>query len=189
MVDPNDDPIELQPSAAERWRTAFHDERERIEAVVETIDGPLKRIEHVGATAVRGLRAKPIVDLDIVVADDAVERVARLIADDLGGTQIENSDGWQPVFRRHNGQRFNDHVFGIADDGWKISVVTRDVLRANEQLQRDYERTKRELATATDDLTEYSRGKTPIIERLLATAAEEDHYSYPFEIPALDAQS
>lgn len=189
MVDPNDDPIELQPSAHERWQTAFHDERERIEAVVGTIDGPIERIEHVGSTAVRGLRAKPIVDLDVVVADDAVERVSRLIADDLGGTRIENSDGWQPVFRRHDGQRFNDHVFGISDVGWKISVVTRDVLRADEQLQREYERTKRELATETDDLTEYSRGKTPIIERLLATAATSERFAYPFEIPVLDAQS
>src|SRR5581483_5318568 len=51
-----------------RWPEAFAALRGQIAAVL----GPLaQRIEHVGSTAVPGLPAKPIIDLDVVIATPA----------------------------------------------------------------------------------------------------------------------
>lgn len=102
---------------------------------------------------------------------------------ELGGSRTENTDGWQPVFRARDGQRFNNHVFGLSDEGWKISVVTRDVLRRRPELREEYERLKRELTEQYDDLTEYSRGKTRFIERVLDVARTDDGLAYEFAVP------
>lgn len=187
MVDPHDDPIELVASRYEYWREQFAAERGRIRDVLESRDllGALERVEHVGSTAVPGLAAKDVVDLDVVVADAAVASVATAITADLGGDRSENAPTWHPVFRRARGQRFNDHVFGVSDDGWRVSVASRDVLRARPDLRDEYERRKREAAAGTEDLGAYSRQKTPIVEELLAAAREAEDLHFEFEIPTL----
>lgn len=184
MVSPHEDPIELVESRHEAWRAAFERERERVQSVLDRhgLGTERHRIEHVGSTAVPGLAAKDIVDLDIVVADDSVGAVSRALAEELGGTRYENSDAWQPVFREHGGQRFNDHVFARSDDGWKVSVATAAALRARPDLRAEYEQHKRTTAEETDDLGRYSSAKSDIVGRLLAAARDLDR-SFAFGVP------
>ncbi|ELY61795.1 hypothetical protein C491_00025 [Natronococcus amylolyticus DSM 10524] len=176
MVNADQDPIELVPADHERWHERFVVERDRVRDALSRagLEDDCERIEHVGSTAVPDLAAKDIVDLDIVVADDAVSEVSKLLADELGGTRLENSGEWHPVFREHGGQRFNDHVFATSSDGWKVSVVTRDVLAARPDCCEEYERLKRDLAAEHDDLVAYSTGKSAFVERLLERAREGD---------------
>jgi GrpB-like predicted nucleotidyltransferase (UPF0157 family) len=185
MVNPNDDPIELVPSRYDVWQRRFADERDRITASLanHALDECVNRIEHVGSTAIRDLPAKDIVDIDIVAMDDAVADVSRALEAERGGTRLENTESWHPIFRTHDGQRFNDHVFAASDDKWKVSVVTREVLCKHSELRREYEQLKRELACDTDDLTAYSQGKTEFIERVLEVG-REDHSSFNFAVPA-----
>lgn len=185
MVDPNDDPIELAPSRHALWRERFLAERARVrDALADRgLAGRVERIEHVGSTAVPDLAAKDVVDLDIVVADDAVGAVSRALEADLGGTRMENDAEWHPIFRRHDGVRFNDHVFAASGGKWKVSVATRDVLRARPALREEYERLKRELAAAHDDLAAYSTGKTEFVGRVLDTARADDGLAFAFEVP------
>lgn len=188
MVSVDDDPIELVSSRHEAWRERYRAERDRIRAVLSdrSLEGQLQRLEHVGSTAVPDLPAKDIVDLDIVVTDSAVRTVSRALERELGGSRVENTDGWQPVFRVHDSQRFNNHVFGLSDEGWKISVVTRDVLRTHPDLRKEYARLKRELTEQHDDITAYSRGKTRFVERVLAVARQDDGLAYEFAIPTCE---
>lgn len=185
VVDPNDDPIELVDSRHREWRDRFDAERDRVRDVLADrgLLARVHRIEHVGSTAVPGLAAKDVVDLDVVVADDAVADVSRAIEAALGGTRLENTDEWHPVFREHEGQRFNVHVFGLASPKWRISVATRDVLRARPALRAEYERVKRDLAADHDDLTAYSRGKSDLVVRLLRVAREADDLTFRFDVP------
>ena len=186
MVNPNDDPIELVASKYEEWRVQFGQERDRFETLFDRLDvqDRIHRIEHVGSTAVPGLAAKDIVDVDIVVTDDAVPRIASAIESELGGTRHENSDGWHPVFRFEKGQRFNDHVFGASDPGWRVSVATTAVLRERPALRQSYERLKRHEASETDDLVAYSQAKSTYVSKLLEEAKELDD-EFEFEIPAI----
>lgn len=184
MVSPHDDPIVLVPSRHEAWRTAFECERSRVTDCLRSagLESEVRRIEHVGSTALPEIAAKDIVDLDVVVEDDAVAAVSRTIEDDLGGTRHENSPGWHPVFREADGQRFNDHVFAASDDGWKVSVATAAMLRERPDLREEYEQLKREQADETDDLETYSVAKTEFIDELLDAARERD-LGLDFEIP------
>ncbi|WP_049903723.1 GrpB family protein [Halococcus agarilyticus] len=185
MVNPNDDPIKLTPSRYETWRRLFQDERERVIDAISTTDlgEHVERIEHVGSTAVPELPAKDIVDVDIVVADNAVATVSETLETKLGGTRLENTDSWYPLFRTHDGQRFNDHVFAASGRKWKISVVTRAVLCSRPELRREYEQLKRELAHDHDDLTAYSRGKTAFVERVLCVGRDADDLEFDFTVP------
>lgn len=186
MVSPHDDPITLVSSRHDEWRREFERERERIVNVLEQtgLDGEVRRVDHVGSTAVPDLPAKDIVDLDIVVEDEAVSEVSRVVATDLGGTRHENTPGWHPVFREADGQRFNDHVFGVSDSGWKVSVVTAEVLRERPDLRQEYAELKREQASETDDLETYSKAKTAFVKRLLDAARNQPDLEFGFETPS-----
>ncbi|MFC4359812.1 GrpB family protein [Halobium salinum] len=185
MVGLHDDPIALVPSRHGEWRESFEAERERLVSVLQdrSLDDRLVRLEHVGSTAVPDLAAKDIVDVDLVVGDGAVGEVASAVVDDLGGTRYENSDEWNPVAREHDGQRFNVHVFAESGEKWRVSVVTRDVLRARDDLREEYEELKRDLATGTDDLEEYSMGKTEFVERVLRVARDGEEFQFEFAVP------
>ena len=50
----------------ETWNSAFEDIRREIE---EAIGDLILGIEHVGSTAVKGLPAKPCIDLDVIIED------------------------------------------------------------------------------------------------------------------------
>jgi GrpB-like predicted nucleotidyltransferase (UPF0157 family) len=186
MVDPNEDALTLVASRPEAWREAFRAERERVRTALAArgLEERVQRIEHVGSTAVPGLAAKDIVDLDVVVADDAVQQVADAIESAVGGTRYENSESWHPVFREHDGQRFNVHVFAVSGDGWRKSVATREVLRERADLRAEYESLKRDLAAETDELAAYSRGKTALLERILDVARAGEDVTLDFEVPA-----
>lgn len=184
MVSPYEDPIELVPSRFEQWREQFEAERTRIRSALTNVDflREVQRIEHVGSTAVPELAAKDIVDLDVVVDDDAVGDVSRALKCELGGTRMENTDEWHPLFKIHDGQRFNVHVFAWNSDKWRVSVATKEVLCERADLRRAYERHKREMAADHDDLVDYSEGKGEMIEQIL-DAVREGYVSVPFDIP------
>ena len=186
MVSINDDPIELVPSKYDRWCDQFVAERNRILSTLTTsgLEPAIQRIDHVGSTAVPGLAAKDIVDLDIVVADDVVSDVSQVLEATLGGDRVENSECWHPVFRRQDGQRFNDHVFGASSDKWKVSLVTRDVLCMHPDLRTEYEQLKRDLAAEHDDVAAYSEGKRTFMERVLGVARANRNIQYEFVLPA-----
>ncbi len=58
-------PIVLQ-DWDQHWVERFAQERERI---VRALGGVTRRIEHIGSTSVTGLAAKPIIDIQLSVAD------------------------------------------------------------------------------------------------------------------------
>lgn len=187
MVRMEEEAITVVPSRHDTWRERFRAERDRLRDCFEAADlaARVERIEHVGSTAVPGLDAKDIVDCNVVV-DGPVPEVSAAIVDRLGGTRYENSDEWHPVAREANGQRFNVQVFAVASDGWKRSVVTREVLRAEPRHREPYERLKKRLAADQDELADYSRGKTAFIDALLRRGRESDAVDVGFEVPVPD---
>ena len=53
----------------EQWEQAFMHIKDEIQ---ESLGSLALRIEHVGSTSVRGLSAKPIIDIDVVIKDYSV---------------------------------------------------------------------------------------------------------------------
>lgn len=127
--------------------------------------------------------------MNVVVADDAVSTA---VVDELGGDRHRNSEAWHPVFRRagdagdhesEDGRYVDVHAFARSAEGWRVSLATREVLRADADLREAYERRKCELAAETDDLTEYSVGKTDLVRRAVDLARGEGEPSVDVAVP------
>lgn len=188
MVDPHDDPIELTESQHRAWQNRFSEEDDRIRDTLSAhnLSEHVERIEHVGSTAVPDLAAKDIVDINIIVSDSEVGTISEVLETELGGTRLENTDSWHPIFRTQDGQRYNDHIFGVSGDKWKTSVATRDVLRERPDLRKEYEQLKQELTHEHDGLIEYSESKTEFIEQVLRAGQKDDNMDFGFTVPIED---
>lgn len=157
------------------WARDFEQERDRIAAAL----GPLaRRIDHNGSTAVPGLDAKPIIDIQISV--DALQPLAAyaepLIA--LGYTHLPHADDATcPFFYRPAVWPHTHHVhvveFGGAEE--RRTLAFRDFLREHTDVARDYAALKRELAArfeASDASAReaYARAKGEFIARVVQIA-------------------
>lgn len=166
------DPIEVvdyDPS----WPAQFAEIAARVRAAFA--DGPLTAVEHVGSTAVVGLAAKPVIDMDVIVPSltDVPGAIACLAA--LGyvhegdkGVPGREAFLWPPGTRRH-------HLYlclcGNAE--YRRHIAFRDYLREHPDEAQRYEALKRELAARLfADRTAYSEGKTEFVETVLKKARD-----------------
>lgn len=120
------------------WRESFEEERERIDPVV---GAHATRIEHVGSTSVRGLGAKPIVDLTAVI-DDLAGLWGGL--DQLKvwyGYHVSSVPGdWLMLQRTdEDGQAYNLHLIPEDSDRWRDDLLFRELLRSDPETREKYE--------------------------------------------------
>lgn len=155
------------------WARAFEREAERLRRALRE---DAVAVEHIGSTAVPGLDAKPIVDIQLGVRSlAAIEaRVDDLAA--LGYEYVPAYDAALPerrFFRRADpatGERTHHvHACVPGTPFWQRHVRFRDALRAEPDLARAYAVLKRDLAQRfPDDPDAYTRGKTDFIVGVLA---------------------
>ncbi|MFE6690198.1 GrpB family protein [Streptomyces sp. NPDC057743] len=156
-----------------QWPVVFG----RLAVVIRDGLGPLVlRIEHVGSTAVPGLPAKPVVDMDAVIpaGADPAEAIAALRSlgyaheGDLGIPGRE-------AFAAPEGTPAH-HLYVCAADSTELArhLAFRDFLRAHPESSRRYGALKRELASRhRDDRSAYTVGKSAFIEDALAQVRAE----------------
>jgi GrpB-like predicted nucleotidyltransferase (UPF0157 family) len=172
--------MERHPSLDERFDPAIrlvdHDPGWAAQAQheldrVATALGPLAmRLEHVGSTAVPGMPAKPILDLQLSVeaieAQDlyvgALERLGYLFAPDPA------SPGYR--FFGKPAARPRTHHLHVCESGSEHElrhVALRELLRADDREAAAYAALKRQLvARAPRDRLAYIAGKAPYVEAL-----------------------
>ena len=146
--------------------------------------GCIRRLEHIGSTAVPGLAAKPVVD--ILVGVDDVELVREQVAPRMEAagydyfwrpTSGDDTGPFYPWFigRDAAGRRVSHiHVAPLDMTGQWERVAFRDHLRAHPDVAAEYAALKRELASRLgDDREAYTEAKTEFILRVteLATRA------------------
>jgi len=132
------------------------------------------RIDHIGSTAVPGLAAKPIVDIQLVL-EDWSPFDPLLPALEAIGYQFypDNPDGRKRYFTLENdGNRLvNVHVRLFAEFSAQAALLFRDYLRVEASARRRYEETKRRLASQIwDSVDDYADAKGDIIWVLLREA-------------------
>jgi GrpB-like predicted nucleotidyltransferase (UPF0157 family) len=143
----------------------------------------IRRVEHIGSTAVPGLAAKPIVDI-LVGVDDfdfVVEQVApameRAGYDYFFRPDFGDDGPRYPWFigRDTSGIRVSHiHVALVEDASQWDRVVFRDHLRQHPDAVRQYAALKRDLATRfPDDREAYTLAKTGFIAQTMACARAE----------------
>ena len=148
------------------WRAVF--ERERA-AIARVLTGRAFRIEHVGSTAVPGLAAKPIVDIQVAVVDPDDE-AAFAPALERAGYELRVREPGRRMFRTP-GRDVQVHVWRAGSDDERRHVLFRDWLRVDESDRALYEDTKRRLAARRwPDVNYYAEAKTPLITAIMARA-------------------
>jgi GrpB-like predicted nucleotidyltransferase (UPF0157 family) len=173
------DVLEMVPYRAE-WPHQFAIERDRLANVLGTL---APRIEHNGSTAVPGLAAKPIIDIQISISDlrpiDAyVEPLAR-----LGYVHVPHvDDAFCPFFHRPATWPHTHHVHVVeaGGDEERRTLAFRDYLRAHAAVRHAYEALKRDLApryAATDFSSRqaYADAKADFISRTVQRAIAEGY--------------
>ena len=144
------------------WPHAFAEEAARIRAA---LGERALAIEHYGSTAIPGLRAKPIIDLMIGVADidhglDFVEPMAALGYDYAGSQGIPDHH----IFGRGAARTHLAHVVIHQSPSWVRALGFRDRLRADPAARAAYEALKSHLAATAHSRGEYTAGKTQFVE-------------------------
>ena len=135
-------------------------------------------IEHVGSTAVPGLAAKPIVDIDLIVPPDRVAAaIARLAALGYRHKGDLGVPGREALAQPAGTPRHHLYVCPVGNTALANHLAVRDYLRANPEAARAYGELKKRLAAAfADDVDGYVEGKSAFVLDVLRRSgfAERD---------------
>jgi GrpB-like predicted nucleotidyltransferase (UPF0157 family) len=160
------------------WPEAFSAERGQIAAVLGDL---AVRIDHNGSTSVRGLAAKPVIDIQVSVRRlQPIEAYAARLAQ-LGYVHVPHpDDAFCPFFHRPADWPHTHHVHVVQSGGAeeRRTLAFRDHLREHPEVAREYEELKRVLAPLHGAETlgsrqAYAGAKTEFVTRITERALAE----------------
>jgi GrpB-like predicted nucleotidyltransferase (UPF0157 family) len=130
------------------------------------------QIDHVGSTSVPGLAAKPLIDINLVVADTTDEAAYVPQLEAAGYVlRIREPDWYEHRMLRGQDPPVNLHVFPPGCEEVERMRVFRDWLRANDAERDLYARAKRELAAKEWKYVQtYADAKSEVVQEILARA-------------------
>ena len=163
--------IEVVPWSP-RWAEQFEGVAFVLRAALAGV--PSATVEHVGSTSVRGLAAKSILDIDVVVqavdvraAVAALESVGYAHRGDLGVVGREAFHAPDAAPRR------NVYVCTTGTTNVRNHLAVREVLRARDDLRDAYASVKRALAADPGmDIDTYLAGKSAVLQQVLEASGE-----------------
>ncbi|MEQ0204586.1 GrpB family protein [Klebsiella sp. CN_Kp104] len=128
----------------------------------------LLKIDHVGSTAVPGLAAKPVIDIDLTVNDAEDEKTYVLALENLGYKLIVR----EPRFHGHrlfhyDNPRVNLHVFTLDTPETTRHLLFRDWLRQSERDCKLYADVKFEAIKGCSlDIKKYHENKSKMVHSI-----------------------
>lgn len=161
--------VDYDPS----WPKLFERERQLIEdAIGAWLIGP---IEHIGSTAVPGIKAKPIIDImapveSLIASFEALPILATL--------QYEYWPYRADVMQWHckpsdDCRTHHLHLVPLGSPRWNACIAFRDHLRTHRDAAAAYQELKEELAVRHEhDREAYTEGKTAFVSRIVALAGK-----------------
>ncbi|MER7988849.1 GrpB family protein [Streptomyces noursei] len=143
-------------------------------------------VEHIGSTAVPGMAAKPVLDLQVSVRDleEAEAAFAGPLAergfalapyrqDHVPAGSDDDPAHWTKrlwIRQGHQGLDVNLHVRRSGSPNERLALLFRDWLRAHPEAVPAYARFKQVLAQAVPDLATYADVKDPVVDLVVAVA-------------------
>jgi GrpB-like predicted nucleotidyltransferase (UPF0157 family) len=166
------------------WALEFETERDRIS---RALGQQARRIDHNGSTAVPGLEAKPIIDIQV-----SVEQLnpIRAYAEPLAGLGYRHAphsdDAVCPFFHRPSEWPHSHHVHVVESGGVeeRRTLAFRDYLRGHSNVAQEYSILKRQLAALYDagkpaEREAYAIAKAEFINQVVQIALAQ---GYPREL-------
>ncbi|ASI78828.1 MULTISPECIES: GrpB family protein [Bacillus cereus group] len=159
-----------------KWESEFNKLQTLINDVMED---SILSIEHVGSTSIKGLAAKPILDIDIVIEDYGF---FSKVVTKLEAIGYYHQAKWSYKGREAFGRKdafvpwseestvWMEHHLYVCDknsEELRKHIAFRDYLREHDDVAGEYGRLKEELARESKSRTSYSEGKTKSITNIL----------------------
>ena len=152
----------------EKWESAFEEIKNEIRSV---IGDRILGIEHIGSTSVKGLSAKPCIDIDVIIKDysaftavvDGLKAIGYIHEGTLG---IKDREAFQYTDKPH---LMMHHLYVCPQDSEELHrhITFRDYLRSNPEAAEKYSLVKEKAAELfPNDIDRYIEYKTPCIEEL-----------------------
>ena len=172
--------VKAKHVVVEPYSEAWVREFEKIRSELDDALGELAlSIEHVGSTSVKGLSAKPIIDIDIVIRDastfdgvkEALSKIGYRHEGDLG---IPGREAFKYENKEH---LMKHHLYVCTEDAAELRrhLSFRDYLRSHPDAVREYSRVKEEGAKLYPyDIDGYMAYKAPVIEKIYKEFNEEN---------------
>jgi GrpB-like predicted nucleotidyltransferase (UPF0157 family) len=153
-----------------QWPVKFEHLHSRLSHLLGEAAGA---IEHIGSTAVPGLSAKPIIDLDVLLVSAeclplAIQRLKTLGYEHQGNLGIAGREAFQTP-----AGAFAHHLYVCLPDceEFRRHIILRDYLRASAIEAKAYNDLKWSLVIRTgSDRAAYIRGKEDFVRLLLERA-------------------
>lgn len=135
-----------------------------------------KDIQHIGSTAIRHIKAKPIIDIAVAVDDFGIveEIMPVLVKNGWSKSELHAIDGDMLIVDDDEEADMRTHHIHIVITGslqWFNYIYFRDYLNSNITAAKKYESAKQQLAQKYhDDRNAYTDGKDEIVDEILLQA-------------------
>lgn len=159
-------------SYQDEWEIVFLSTKKHLEQLIGQY---VLDIQHVGSTSIKGIAAKPIIDIAVCISQkEIIKKIIPILesndyeyrgdAGENGGYLFVKS--LEPEVRTHH-----IHIVESCDEQWSNYLYFRDELRKNENLAQSYLKLKQQLADEhSENRKLYTAGKDKFIREVLRLA-------------------
>ena len=167
----------MQNGRIEKYNSNWENEFLKEKEILSKIFGDLAiEIEHIGSTSVKGLSAKPIIDIAVALYKlDDFEKVKEKFQKEPYSVK-EDSDEDEILIRKgaEDNRTHFIHVMEINSKRYKDTIIFRNYLRKHEEAMKEYESLKKELAKKyADNRKMYTSSKNEYIDNIIKKAYKE----------------
>jgi len=156
----------------EEWHEIFANERNRILGAIGDLT---LSVEHIGSTSIRGIAAKPI--LDVMVGTPEFVTELPFVADlEALGYEYKGANGVpeRHFFGKGTPRIIHLNIVRFGGQFWISHIAFRDYLKQDREAAREYEQLKLGLAERFEnDRESYTNGKLAFVERILAEVGQK----------------
>ncbi|CAI7572230.1 unnamed protein product [Penicillium pancosmium] len=180
--------VEIQPYNPE-WPIKFREIKSKLHQILADVS--IISIEHVGSTSIPYLRAKPVIDIDIIIQPASLSAARSALSDsgytDCGEMNVPGRFAFrEPGYGRYDGAhglgrngelRHNTYLIIEGCLALRNHLDAKRILLEDENLREEYSTAKCMLAEGEfEDIGQYACAKTEILCKILRKAgwSEED---------------
>jgi GrpB-like predicted nucleotidyltransferase (UPF0157 family) len=157
------------------WALSFNEEKKLLEDILSDI---AISIEHIGSTSVRGLGAKPIIDIMIGVynlkeVDDFIELLSNIGYEHVFHKEFPNRRFFRKGLWRAGTHHL--HIYKYESEEWNSNILFRNYLRKHPNVRNQYNQLKIELVQKYScDRVGYTEAKAPFITGIIKKVKDNE---------------
>ncbi len=178
------------------WKLAFEEERNRLGLLLGQY---IIDIQHIGSTAIKGISAKPIIDIAVGLKNWKDVKAVKDILEHNGYYYRQNGGDENRLFFAKGEETCRTHylhVYEYGSIGWKNHTFFCNFLNTHECCRNEYAKLKKQLSLQfSEDRDAYTNGKEDFIrsiinrkerEYMIRCVEDVRYYAEKYQMPTED---